>query len=212
LIRALLGLTRMLAGEIRARAQAVYDGMNGNKNFPKPPVEMPTFKEAIDSLTAALADMLDGGKMATARKNKQVEVVGNMLRQLANYAGHNCNDDPAIFLTSGFEIASNDKPRPATLSESIRWIKPGSNSGCLLITLVAVLGAANYQLRWAPVGTSETDGEWAMRPITQIRPATEIKNLIPGTTYAFQVRALMQKSKSTAAYTDWSDSVTWMCT
>jgi hypothetical protein len=174
---------------------------------------MPTFKEAIEGLSTALAEALDGGKTATARKNKQLDVVMRMLRQLANYVEHyveaNYKDNMTIFLLSGFEAASNSRPGKPPLSESIRRIEAGSNSGCLLITIIAVLGAASYQLRWALVGTSEADGEWAMQPISQVRPATEIKNLIPGATYAFQVRALI---KSTSTFTDWSDSVTRICT
>ena len=43
--------------------------------------------------------------------------------------------------------------------------------------------------------------------VASVRPSTTIAGLTPGTTYAFQVRALTKNG-----YTDWSDSVTIICT
>ena len=50
------------------------------------------------------------------------------LRQLANYVVHNCKDDMTTFLKSGFPPVTIRTPvKP--LSESIRNIVPGDNSG-----------------------------------------------------------------------------------
>ena len=43
--------------------------------------------------------------------------------------------------------------------------------------------------------------------ITLVKTATTVTGLTPGTMYAFQARALLN-----AGFTDWSDSVTFMCT
>jgi hypothetical protein len=54
-----------------------------------------------------------------------------------------------------------------------------------------------------PAGSGPTG--WVSQPVTNIRTATIVSNLTPGTTYAFQARAIVN-----SAYTNWSDSVTQM--
>jgi hypothetical protein len=48
---------------------------------------------------------------------------------------------------------------------------------------------------------------WTEQAITSVKSATTVSHLTPGTVYAFQVKALTK-----SGYTDWSDSVTMMCT
>jgi len=59
-------------------------------------------------------------------------------------------------------------------------------------------------LRFA-VLTGGTPGQWTEQTITNVRGPVSITGLTPGTTYAFQVRALGAKG-----YTAWSDSTTRM--
>ncbi len=51
------------------------------------------------------------------------------LRQLANYVEHNCKDDMTTFLKSGFPPVTTIRTPVKPLSESIRNIVPGDNSG-----------------------------------------------------------------------------------
>ena len=51
------------------------------------------------------------------------------LRQLANYVEHNCKDDMTTFLKSGFQPVTTIRTPVKPLSESIRNIVPGDNSG-----------------------------------------------------------------------------------
>jgi Fibronectin type III domain len=66
----------------------------------------------------------------------------------------------------------------------------------------------HYRLRHAPL---DAEGipirEWAETTVTSSQGPVCIKNLKPGTAYAFQVRALGK-----LGFTDWSDTVTKMCT
>jgi hypothetical protein len=93
------------------------------------------------------------------------------------------------------------------LSESIRSVKVGPNSGQAQVKLVAIPGAGSYELRWAPVPAGGVPSQWTIQPITNVRSAKVVTGLTPGTTYVFQARAVIQ-----SAYTDWSDSVTQMAT
>ena len=140
-----------------------------------------------------------------AQRNHRKEVVVKLLDQLANYVQSNCKDDMTIFLSSGFKAKSATKTKAATASESIRYVRPGSSSGQAQVKLVAVPGASSYEVRWAPVPAGGVRGAWASQPVTHLRSATVVWGLMPGTTYAFQARAVIQ-----SAYTDWSDSVTQM--
>jgi hypothetical protein len=60
-------------------------------------------------------------------------------------------------------------------------------------------------VRWAPVPAGGVPSAWISQPVTNIRSAMIVSGLTPGTTYAFQARAVIQ-----SAYTDWTDSVTQM--
>ncbi|HYR85148.1 MAG TPA: fibronectin type III domain-containing protein [Terriglobia bacterium] len=207
-IRAMLGFTRTGPTDILARATAVYTGINGDTtDYVTPPVDMVTFKGAIDTYSSKITAAMDGGKKAIAERSHQGEVVIKMLRQLGHYVEANCNDDMPTFLKSGFEAASTAKGANQPLSQFIRKINQGSNSGQVLVTITAVPAAFSYELRWAAIGAGGTPGTWTTQPVSKTRPAASVTGLTPGTTYAFQVRCL-----GNASYSDWSDSVTRICT
>jgi hypothetical protein len=208
-IKAATGFRRMNPDAVYSAANAIYTGLNGNTNIPAPPppFDLPALLAANQSLSAANSAALDGGTKAVSQRNHHKEVVVKLLDQLAKYVEANCKEDMTIFLSSGFKAKSFTKATPATASESIRYVKPGSSSGQAQAKLVAVPGASSYELRWAPVPAGGVPGAWISQPVTNIRSATVVTGLTPGTTYAFQARAVIQ-----SAYTDWSDSVTLMAT
>ena len=76
---------------------SVYSGMNGNAAYPTPPVDMPTFKTAIDAFNTLLAAALDGSKKVLTQRNHQGEVLIKILRQLAHYVEAACKDDMTSF-------------------------------------------------------------------------------------------------------------------
>jgi len=82
-------------------------------------------------------------------------------------------------------------------------VENGPNSGQAIVRGKAVPKAVSYTVRSAPMGSDGKPGTWTeLSPVTVIRSVT-VNGLTPGTTYAFQVRALGR-----AGYTNWSDSVT----
>jgi hypothetical protein len=208
-IKAATGFRSMKPEVVFSTSQAIYNGLNGNANIPAPPApfDLPTLLAANQALSAANSAALDGGKKAAAQRNHCKEVVVKLLDQLAKYVQANCKDDMTIFLSSGFKAQSSTRTTAATASESIRSVKVGPNSGQAQVKLVAVPGAGSYELRWAPVPAGGVPSQWTIQPITNVRSATVVTGLTPGTTYAFQARAVIQ-----SAYTDWSDLVTQMAT
>jgi hypothetical protein len=108
-----------------------------------------------------------------------------------------------IFLSSGFKTQSSTRTVAATASDSIRYVQPGPNSGQAQVKLVPVQNAGSYEVRWAPVPDGGVPTAWTAQPTVNVRSATVVSGLTPGTTYAFQARAITQ-----SGYTEWSDSVT----
>ena len=208
-IKAATGFRNMKPEVVFNTSQAIYNALNGNANIPAPPApfDLPTLLAANQALSAANSEALDGGKKAVAVRNHCKEVVVKVLDQLAKYVQANCKDEMTIFLSTGFKAQSSTKTAAATASDSIRYVKPGPNSGQAEVKLVTVRNAGSYEVRWAPVPAGGVPTAWTTQPSTNVRSATVVNGLTPGTTYAFQARAVIQ-----SGYTDWSDSVTQMAT
>jgi len=208
LIQASLAFTKMAAAELLSFLNAVYARIKDNPAFTLSlPFDIAVLKTAIDGYAAAVNEALDGSKKAIAERNRQREVVIKMLRQLAHHVEAASKDDLTVFLSSGFDVRLTMRARSQPVSEFIRKIDPGDNSGQLLVSVMAVPDAYSYQVRWAPAGTPEAASTWTTHSVGKTQPPVTIGNLTPGTAYVFQARALTD-----TGFTDWSDSVTRICT
>ena len=63
--------------------------------------------------------------------------------------------------------------------------------------------AGLFEIRYAPVPAGGVPTAWTTQQTMNVRSATVVSGLTPGTMYAFQARRY-----TSAGYTDWSDSVT----
>ena len=211
-IKAVLKYRRITPEALLAASNAVYAKMSNNTNFAPPvasplPFDLSTLSAANDALASAISTALDGGRTAIAQRNRAREVVVKLLVQLAHYVEANCHGDMTIFLSSGFTARSASITAAPPVSESIRKIVQGPNSGQMQISPVKDPDAVSYEVQWAPVSADGVVGAWNSQPIAQVRSATVISGLTPATTYVFKVRAVTK-----AGYTDWSDSVTRVAT
>ena len=207
-IKALGGYNKKSPAENLAFANAVHSGMFTDPvDFPAPPIDEATFKGAIDTLSTKITAALDGGKKAIAERNHQEQVVIKMMRELAHYAEQACKDDLTTFLKSGFHAKSTVSSAKQSLSQYIRKITPGKNSGQFHLVLVSVDGADAYEIRCTPT-VNGTPGTPITQLVTKTRPATTIAGFTPGTTYAIQVRSFADAT----GFTDWSDPVTRIAT
>ena len=64
-----------------------------------------------------------------------------------------------------------------------------------------------YEFRYSALGGGGSPSGWMNHPVTNVKGPIVLNGLIPGTTYVFQGRALMK-----GGYSDWSDSVAFICT
>src|SRR5581483_4856131 len=115
----------------------------------------------------------------------------------------NCNEDPAILQSSGFQQQAT--PVRTTTQQPLDGppsfkLQNGPVSGQLILRGKPVSKAVTYVVQYAPLGSDGTPGAWTeLLPVTGLRSIV-VDGLTPGTTYAFQVRALGR-----AGYTNWSD-------
>jgi hypothetical protein len=206
-IKAYLGFGKMADAEFLKVLDSVLKGMTNNSAFPNPPVALTDFKSAIDSFSVLVTDALDGGKKVISAKRKQREVVVKMVTLLGHYVEAACNDDVATFNTSGFTAVSTVRTPPQPLSGAkLSWVDRGANSGQVLVRIAPLTGAVSYELRYGLVGNGGAPPAiWTSLPLAGTKTAT-VDNLTPGASYMFQARGLGR-----LGYSDWSDSMTFIC-
>src|SRR5947199_4100410 len=189
-IKAIINFRTLTADAVVTAAVNIAGTVYNNPKFTSPqapPVDQATLKSANDALASAIGAAVDGGKKAIAQKKAQKEVVVKLLEQLAHYAEANCKDDMTIFVSSGFTAKSSIRNTTPPVSESIKKIAPGPDSGQILLSLMNTPGAASYEIRWAPVGDGGVPGAWRSQALGKIiKSPTTISGLSPATTYAFQ--------------------------
>ncbi|HEY2383286.1 MAG TPA: hypothetical protein VGK48_19085 [Terriglobia bacterium] len=205
LIKPLDGFGNVSDADVIIRATAVQTAMTGNANYPAAPVDLAALKTNVDAFVTLVAQAADGSKKVIAEKNKQRATVVEMVRLVGRYVEGASKGDMSIFQTSGFQPASTTKAKPQPLSEKIRKIGHGSNSGQVSIWLRSLKDALSYTIRFAPIVNGAAPATWTEQPVGLVRSPVLLSGLTPLTTYAFQVRALTKDN----AYTDWSDSVTF---
>ena len=162
-----------------------------------------TYQHEIFS--ALIVDAEDGGKKAISAKDKQRAEVIRLYVLLGHYVEATCNNDPAVFNTSGFPAASRTRKAPQPLEPAqFASIDRGPNSGQAMVKVESQTGAIAYDVHYAPVGAGGV-GTWTLITLTSSKKLT-ISGLTPAGTYQFQVRALGK-----LGYTDWSASMTFIC-
>ena len=205
-IKAIDGFSNVSDGDLVSRATNIQTEMTGNTNFPTPPVDLATLKAAIEALAALIAQALDGSRKVIAQKHKQREAVIHMLQLLGRYVSLTSNGDMAIFQTSGFQPASTTRATSVPLSETIRKIAHGDKSGQVKLWVRAIRVASSYEVRFAPSLSGATPTAWTSLGVSTVKTPAIVTGLTPATTYVFQARALVKNT-----FTDWSDSVTFIC-
>jgi len=206
-LKAVLGFKGVSDADFVTQLQTVYKDMNGNLNFSNPPVDMTAFKSGIDTLAVLVTDAADGGKKAIAAKNKQRAVMVKQVTLLGHFVEAVCNDDPAVFSTSGFVLAPTQRVPPQPLpAASLEWIDRGPVTGAVDVKVKGLPKALSYNLQYGVVANPGTlPTSWTTLTLPGSKKLT-ISNLTPGATYAFQVRALGR-----LGYTDWSNPITFIC-
>ncbi len=204
-LRVLLDFTHGPDRQVEEVTGAVIVGLNGNKNFPHPPVDSPTLQTGLNEFSAAIPAAIQGGRHATAAKEKKRHTLVNLLRQDALYVQANCNDDLETLLSSGFLAANTSRTQSKLATPVITSLGRG-NAGQLVVAVKKVRNAKSYEVHCAPIGAGGAPGTpQILTGLTNSR-SMPINGLTPGTTYTVQVRAT-----GTTGTSDWSNPVSHMC-
>jgi hypothetical protein len=195
------------AEQLVAFCGGIIKGLTGNPAYPNPPIDMKTLQAAVDDLNAAIAAQAHGGKAATAEKKNKQESLIPILRILKHYVEDNCGNDPAVLLSSGFQTGQYTRNRLPLANPSILSIDTG-NSGELVLKLTPIARARCYEVRIASVGAGSAPGPWQAAGMFTAARSMKVSDLIPGTTYVCQARAI----GGATGYSDWSNPVSRMCT
>jgi hypothetical protein len=205
-VKAVLGFGKMSDADLVKRMDAIRDGMTGNAAFPNPPVDMASYKTAVDTYNTLVTEALDGGKKAVSAKQKQREVVIQMTTLLGHYVEVASNNDLATFNTSGFVAQNNTRTPPQPLTgASIKYVDRGPNTGQVVLRPAPLKGVLVFDLQYSPVPAAGAAPNWVSLTLTGSKAVT-VSNLTPGTNYQFQIRGLGR-----LGYSDWSDPVTFLC-
>jgi hypothetical protein len=159
-VHAVLGFAAMTDAKLLMLANAVLKALTGNAAFPNPTPSLATFTTDLTAFSNAATAALDGGKNARSIRDKAKKVLVADLRQLVMYAESNCNDDPAVFNTSGFTAkakASSSGPVGVPVIKSLDY---GNVPGQILVSIKSTAGAKSYNLRFGamPPGTATALG------------------------------------------------------
>jgi hypothetical protein len=198
--------SRTKVPDLLTKAQKIMTNITAAAaTFPNPPVTMAQIQTEITALTASSAAATDGSKKDIALRNKDHHTLEQDLTLLGAYIVKIANGDPAIIAVSGFTAAP---PRvhtvPQPLAKPVVDSVTQGNSGQALVQLTPISKAKSYEIQSAPM-VNGVPGTWTTTTVTAAKRPVSITPLIPGTTYAFRVRAL-----GALGYTDYSDSATRM--
>jgi len=192
--------------ELVTTASAVVKEMTGNANFPNPPVDLKTLATAVDDLSAAMAAQVQGGSATTAHKKNQRGTVIDLLVKLAHYVHDNSGNNPAVVLSSGFQVAGTNRAKSPLPKPVIIAIDYGKSTE-LVLKLSPVPNLRVFDVEFASVGANNTPGDWKGAGLFTNSRSITVGSLVPGTTYVFRVRAA-----GTTGFSDWSDPVAHMAT
>ena len=195
-----LGVSGMTDSEFAANALAAHDGVKAHPElFPNPP-DLDAFGASIQTLEGSIAAAQDGGKTAVSAKNKARAAATRFYRQLGHFVEANCKDDITIVNASGYKVAVKTKTPPQPVSKGvIDKVDAGTVPGEIVVKSTTIPKARSYVLRYAPLGADNKPGTWTEIALTNPRKI-KVTGLTPGTTYAFQIKAL-----GALGFGDWSD-------
>ncbi len=204
IIKPFLAVTDLPDGDVIHRLISAHDGVfKNNSLYPNTPFDGPTFKAVIDRYaTAAAAAVYDGGKAAVEERNKSRKEAIMMYRILGHYVETACKNDMNTFVLSGFTaIAEPAKTSPQPLPAPEAASLEQGQSGEMIVTFKPVPKALHYQFSYAPIPAAGASVNPTTILVTSTQPPTTIKNLTPGITYTFQLRAFGK-----LGYSEWSNT------
>jgi hypothetical protein len=202
-IRVSLAFVRGSAHVVEGTGNTILTKLYSIPELAGPPVTAADLEGGTLALTASMAAMVNGGKLATAEKNRCQAVVVEMLKTLAYFVQMKCGNSLTLLLASGFQAVSTNRTRVQLPKPVILRAESGM-SGQTVLAVSPNPNVRSWQAEFALVGDDGVLGPWISAP-----PATDSRRIVvenqqPGSLYAHHVRGV----GGTTGCSDWSNTVT----
>lgn len=202
--RVALSFAQYSDGDLSDFSNAVIAGLTGNVTlFPAPTVTTAALQDLATTFAQAVVAAANRGRLETAEKNKVRGELIAALRQDAAYVQSLTGTDLPGLLSSGYLAASTNTtamPLPKPVVDNIDNIQ----STKLMMRLKPIPNYRAIEARRKLRAASEYEAAGIFTKAARIMQ----ENLVPGSTYDFQFRAV----GGSTGYSDWSDPVSHMAT
>ena len=182
--KVLIGFSNYKDTDLDQKAQHILQCMTGNVNFPSPLPTLADLQTVITAYSNALGKAVDGTRQDTALKNQARAALEDLLRNLGMYVQMNSHNDPAIMLSSGFDISKTPAPVGVLPKPDGFGITVNESKGSMDVYLNAINGAKSYQYEFTETPVTPTN-IWHVQ--TDTSTYITITNLQSGKEYAFRV-------------------------
>ncbi len=154
-----LDLFRLTPLRVLALLRNVAEKLDGNANFPTPPVTPVDLAAKADALEASILEAINGSRAARAARDARVMEVRGNLRSVADYVRMVAQGDATKLTTSGFELAK--RPEPVGIPGTARDMQARmtNSKGTLELRWRSVHGARGYQV-WMTASDPNVEANW----------------------------------------------------
>ncbi|MEP7238869.1 MAG: fibronectin type III domain-containing protein [Ferruginibacter sp.] len=191
------GFNEMADDTLLTRAYQIVTAMTGNDSFPTPTPSVADMETIVANFFEALSNCTEADRVKIAIKNQARKELIDALHKWALYVMLQSNDDVAVAMTSGFQIAKAPSPAPPLEKPVAPVLQSGINSGQLLSKNKRVLNAVSYVHQYATEAEMIQDN-WKSVPYS--KSSCVFTNLVPGTKY--YCRLVVVGRKGQLVYSD----------
>ena len=202
IFRVSLSFARGNGYSVAGVATTVANKMYAVPEYANPPVTSVALLAANDALSTSLSEQTNGGKLATAEKDRCLAEVVQLLKKLAYFVQIHCQNRLELILASGFEACSNNRSRSPLAKPEIRRID-SSMAGQNVLTVGAYAGVRSWLAESALIGEDGVTGLWVSAPPATDSRAIRVIGLQSGAMYAHRVRGV----GGSYGCSEWSDTV-----
>lgn len=162
--KAKIVFTKFKDNDLPEIAQMIHGKMNGNPDFPSPPVSMVQLQTAITEYTAALVKAKDGSKQDTAIKNAKRKTMEEMLSKNGNYINFTAAGNLVKLEGSGYPLTKQPEPIGILAQPEFFKVSEGIDPGSVTIEIGIVEKSRGYIVLFHEIKAGEAppanDMEW----------------------------------------------------
>lgn len=167
----------------------VASRMEGNPNFPAPPVTPAELENTKVALTQKILDAIEGSKQSRLQRDALVIQAHAQLRQTADYVRMVAQGNAAILESSGFPLAKQPGPPQEMDTPMIKVVRMTGRLGEVELRWTGVANRHTYNIYITDQDPALPDAQWTLTGITG-KVAHLVQGLEPYKAYWFRVSAV----------------------